>query len=73
MSNFYKWTWRPALKRAGLPESITPHSLRHGTASLLRNQNVPVPIVSRYLGARQFMRNHEDIRSRHRWYVGYGR
>jgi integrase len=50
VSNFYKWTWRPALKRAGLPESITPHSLRHGTASLLLNQNVPVPIVSRYLG-----------------------
>ena len=25
-------------------------SLRHGTASLLLNQNVPVPIVSRYLG-----------------------
>ncbi len=50
VSNFYKWTWRPALKRAGLPESITPHSLRHGTASLLLNQNVPVPVVSRYLG-----------------------
>ena len=50
VSNFYKWTWRPALKRAELPESITPHSLRHGTASLLLNQNVPVPVVSRYLG-----------------------
>jgi integrase len=24
--------------------------LRHGTASLLLNQNVPVPVVSRYLG-----------------------
>jgi integrase len=50
VSNFYKWTWKPALRRAGLPESITPHSLRHGTASLLLNQNVPVPVVSKYLG-----------------------
>jgi integrase len=50
VSNFYKWTWKPALRRAGLPESITPHQLRHGTASLLLNQNVPVPVVSRYLG-----------------------
>jgi integrase len=50
VSNFYKWSWRPALRRAGLPESITPHRLRHGTASLLLNQNVPVPVVSKYLG-----------------------
>src|SRR5215203_2236296 len=50
VSNFYKWSWRPALRRAGLPETLTPHQLRHGTASLLLNQNVPVPVVSRYLG-----------------------
>jgi len=50
VSNFYKWTWRPALRKAGLPENITPHSLRHGTASLLLNQSIPVPVVSRYLG-----------------------
>ncbi len=50
VSNFYRWTWKSALRRAGLPEHITPHSLRHGTASLLLNQNVPVPVVSRYLG-----------------------
>ena len=50
VSNFYKWTWRPALRRAGLPETLTPHQLRHGTASLLLNQSVPVPVVSRYLG-----------------------
>src|SRR5215204_1640790 len=49
VSNFYKWSWRPALRRAGLPETLTPHSLRHGTASLLLNQMVPVPVVSRYL------------------------
>jgi len=50
VSNFYKWTWKPALRRAGLPESITPHSLRHGTASLLLNQKIAVPIVSKHLG-----------------------
>jgi integrase len=50
VSNFYKWSWKPALRRARLPESLTPHSLRHGTASLLLNQNIPVPIVSKYLG-----------------------
>jgi integrase len=50
VSNFYKWSWRPALRRAGLDEDITPHQLRHGTASLLLNQNVPVPVVSKYLG-----------------------
>jgi integrase len=50
VSNFYKWTWRPALRRAELPESLMPHQLRHGTASLLLNNNVPVPVVSKYLG-----------------------
>jgi integrase len=49
VSNFYRWSWRPALRKAGLPE-ITPHQLRHGTTSLLLNQNVPIPVVSRYLG-----------------------
>ena|SRR5829696_935954 len=49
VSNFYRWSWKPALRRAGLPE-ITPHQLRHGAASLLLNENVPVPVVSRYLG-----------------------
>ncbi len=50
VSNFYKWTWKPALRKAGLPETLTPHQLRHGTASLLLNQSIPVPVVSRYLG-----------------------
>lgn len=50
VSNFYKWSWRPALRKAELPETLTPHQLRHGTASILLNQNVPVPVVSKYLG-----------------------
>jgi integrase len=38
------------LAKAGLPQSLTFHKLRHGAASLLLNQNVPIPVVSRYLG-----------------------
>ena len=49
VSNFYKWSWRPALRRAALPETLTPHCLRHGTGSLLANQNVPLPVISKYL------------------------
>jgi integrase len=48
--SFFSWGWKRTLQKAGLPESITFHQLRHGTASLLLNQNVPVPVVSRYLG-----------------------
>jgi integrase len=48
--NFHKCSWRPMLAKAGLPQSLTFHKLRHGAASLLLNQNVPIPVVSRYLG-----------------------
>jgi integrase len=48
--SFWRWGWKPTLCKADLPESLTFHQLRHGAASLLLNQNVPVPIVSRYLG-----------------------
>lgn len=48
--NFWRWHWIPTLRRAGLPESLTYHKLRHGAASLMLGQNVPVPVVSRYLG-----------------------
>ncbi len=49
-SNFWTWGWKPMLKKAGLPSTLTYHKLRHGTASLMLNQRVPVPVVSRYLG-----------------------
>jgi integrase len=49
-SNFYRWGWRPTLRKAGLPETLPYHRLRHGAGSLMLNQNVPVPVVSRYLG-----------------------
>jgi integrase len=38
------------LRKAGLPETPRYHDLRHGAASLLLSQNVPVPVVSNYLG-----------------------
>ncbi len=48
-SNFHTHSWKPALHRAGLP-NIHFHHLRHGTVSLLLSQNVPIPVVSRFLG-----------------------
>src|SRR5215203_4853517 len=47
--NFHTWGWKRMLRKAGLPESTTFHQLRHGTASLLLSENVPVPVVSKYL------------------------
>jgi integrase len=38
------------LRKAGLPETTRYHDLRHGAVSLLLSQNVPVPVVSNYLG-----------------------
>ncbi len=49
-SGFYTRRWKPALRRAGIPMSLTPHKLRHGCASLLLNEGVPIPVVSKYLG-----------------------
>jgi integrase len=45
--------WKQALHKAGLDQSLHFHDLRHVTASLMLNQNVPVSIVSRYLGLRK--------------------
>ncbi len=42
--------FRPMLKRAGLNESLRFHDLRHGAASLLLSQGVPIPVVSKMLG-----------------------
>ena len=48
-SNFHH-QWKVILEDAGLPRATTFHALRHGAASLLLNQSVPIPVVSRYLG-----------------------
>ena len=42
--------WRTAVKRAGLPESITYHSLRHYYASLLIRHGESVKTVQERLG-----------------------
>lgn len=48
--NFWRWHWKPLIKKVGLPSTFTFHTLRHGCASILLNQNIPIPIVSKYLG-----------------------
>ena len=44
------YPWKKLLRTAELPESTTLHSLRHGAASFLLSQRVPIPVVSEYLG-----------------------
>lgn len=41
--------WKRILRQSGLPDTKF-HTLRHGAASLMLANNVPVPVVSRYLG-----------------------
>ena len=41
--------WKRILSQSGLPDTKF-HTLRHGAASLMLAENVPVPVVSRYLG-----------------------
>ncbi len=44
--------WKPLLRSAGLPLETRFHDLRHGTASLLLGEGVPVTVVSALLGHR---------------------
>jgi integrase len=48
--NYIHRPWKRMLRKAGLPETTRYHDLRHGAASLLLSQNVPVPVVTNYLG-----------------------
>ena len=48
-SNFTRRSWKPLLRRAGLP-SIRFHDLRHSFASLSLAAGVPLHVVSRCLG-----------------------
>jgi integrase len=50
--NFIHRPWKRMLRKAGLPETTRYHDLRHGAASLLLSQGVPVPVVSSLLGHR---------------------
>ena len=48
--NLRNRSWKPLLRRAGLPDSVRFHDLRHTAASLMLGQNVPLPVVSYVLG-----------------------
>jgi integrase len=50
--NFRRGSWDPAVKRAGLPPSVTPHSLRHTCASLLIAQGADPVAIQKHLGHR---------------------
>lgn len=41
---------RPLLEKAGLPRTLRVQDLRHGAASLMLAQGVPVPVVAEMLG-----------------------
>ncbi len=42
--------WKPLLRAAGLPTETRFHDLRHGAASLLLGEGVPITVVSQLLG-----------------------
>ena len=48
--NVHSRSWKPLLKRAGLPASTRMHDLRHTCATLLLSRGVPVKVVSEMLG-----------------------
>ena len=48
--NWYKRTFVPTVKRAGLTVDVGIHSMRHSYASLLINQGESIKYVSRQLG-----------------------
>jgi integrase len=49
-SNFRRRVWAPALRAAGLPESLRIHDLRHTCASLLIRHGASVKAVQQQLG-----------------------
>jgi integrase len=48
--NLHNRSWKPLLKRAGLPHSTRFHDLRHSCISLLLARGVPVKVVSEMAG-----------------------
>ena len=46
--------WKPAIRRAGLPERLRFHDLRHSYATWLVSDGLPPNIVQRIMG-------HEDV------------
>jgi integrase len=48
--NLHNRSWKPLLRKAGLPHSIRFHDLRHSCISLLLARAVPVKVVSEMAG-----------------------
>jgi len=48
--NLHNRSWKPLLKRAGLPHSTRFHDLRHSCISLLLAKGVPVKVVAEMAG-----------------------
>lgn len=48
-NNWRRRVWRPAVERAGLPDGLTPHKLRHSCASWLSDGGMDIKAVSEYL------------------------
>lgn len=48
--NLHNRSWKPLLRRAGLPHSVRFHDLRHSCISLLLARGVPVKVVSEMAG-----------------------
>jgi integrase len=48
--NLHNRSWKPLLKRAGLPHSTRFHDLRHSCISLLLSQGVAIKVVSEMAG-----------------------
>ena len=53
-TSFRTRVWKPAIRRAGLPERLRFHDLRHSYATWLVSDGVPPNIVQRIMG-------HEDV------------
>ncbi len=49
-STLHTTYWKPLLRAAGLPTETRFHDLRHGAASLLLGEGVPITVVSQLLG-----------------------
>jgi integrase len=48
--NLHNRSWKPLLKRAGLPHSVRFHDMRHSCISLLVSRGVPIKVVSEMAG-----------------------
>jgi integrase len=48
--NLHNRSWKPLLRKAGLPHSTRFHDLRHSCITLLLSKGIPVKVVSEMAG-----------------------